>query len=90
MASLSDDSGRPSGTIQVNLGRVKPWGYLSWPNRISMLRLLLIAPFVVLLLNQQRWPAARYAAIGLFVTMAGRMNGKARARRVPYSIQRAV
>jgi len=67
---LWPDSGRPSGTIQVNLGSVKPWGYLSWPNRISMLRLLLIAPFVVLLLNQQRWPAARYAAIGLFVTMA--------------------
>ncbi|HUU22308.1 MAG TPA: CDP-alcohol phosphatidyltransferase family protein [Phycisphaerae bacterium] len=49
---------------------VKPWGSLSWPNRISMLRLLLVAPFVVLLMNQQRWAYARYAAVGIFVMTA--------------------
>lgn len=48
---------------------VRPWGSLSWPNRISILRVLLVAPFVVLLMNQQRWQGARYVALGIFVVM---------------------
>jgi len=50
----------------------RPWGSLSWPNRISMLRLLLVAPFIVLVLNQNQpgWQWARHAALGIFVLMA--------------------
>ena len=51
-------------------GRSKLWHALSWPNRISILRLILIAPFVVLLLNQRQWPFARHAALGIFAVMA--------------------
>jgi cardiolipin synthase len=51
------------------VGEVKPWGSLSWPNRISILRLLLVAPFTVLLMNQHRWGEARYAALAIFVIM---------------------
>ena len=49
----------------------KLWRSLNWPNRISIARLLLIAPFVVLIMNQNdpAWPFARYAAAGLFVMM---------------------
>lgn len=43
---------------------------MNWPNRISLARLLLVGPFVVLLLNQQPWPWARHAALGIFVVMA--------------------
>ena len=51
--------------------QVKPWGALSWPNRISILRLLLVAPFVILLLNQRQWGhAARYLGLGIFLVMA--------------------
>jgi len=32
-------------------------GTLNWPNRISILRLLLVAPLVVALMNQHDWPA---------------------------------
>ncbi len=51
---------------------VRPWGSLSWPNRISILRLLLVAPFVVLLMNQNQpgWGFARHTAVGIFVAMA--------------------
>lgn len=49
----------------------KPWGSLSWPNRISLLRLLLVAPFIVLIMNQGAWgSAARYGAVAIFVSMA--------------------
>ncbi|MCE5278903.1 MAG: CDP-alcohol phosphatidyltransferase family protein [Planctomycetaceae bacterium] len=50
----------------------RPWGSLSWPNRISLLRLLLVAPFIVLLLSQgdDGWPWARHVAIAIFVVMA--------------------
>ena len=54
----------------MNSQTAKPWGSLNWPNRISLLRLLLVAPFVVLLLNQQQVPWARHAALGIFVIMA--------------------
>ena len=51
--------------------QVKPWGALSWPNRISILRLLLVGPFVVLLLNQRQWGhVARYMGLGIFLVMA--------------------
>jgi len=45
------------------------WRGLNWPNRISLVRILGVAPFVVLLLNQQQYPAARYVAAGIFVLM---------------------
>jgi len=54
----------------LNPAEFKVWRALSWPNRISLLRLLLVAPFVVLLMNQQQYDAARYAAAGIFVFMA--------------------
>ncbi len=49
---------------------VQLWRTLNWPNRISLLRLLGVAPFVVLLLNQHAWPAGRYVAMAIFVAMA--------------------
>ena len=44
---------------------------LNWPNRITMLRICLIGPFVLLLLNVQNpdWPWARLAALGLGAAM---------------------
>ena len=52
------------------LSVVKPWKHLNWPNRISLIRLLLVAPFVILLVNQRTWPHARYAAAVIFAAMA--------------------
>ncbi len=51
---------------------VRPWGSLSWPNRISILRLLLVAPFIMLLLNhdRQHWSWAWHAAAAIFIIMA--------------------
>ena len=46
---------------------------MSWPNRITVLRLLLIAPFVMAMLHindPQYTPWARYAAIAMFLIMA--------------------
>ncbi len=55
----------------MNDSEIKPWAVLSWPNRISMMRLLLVAPFVILLMNQREWgETARYGALGIFVVMA--------------------
>jgi len=49
---------------------VKPWASLNWPNRISIIRLLLIVPFVILMLNYQAWGDwARLAALASFVVM---------------------
>lgn len=42
---------------------------MSWPNRISLLRLLLVAPFVVLIMNYHAWPWARQLALAIFVVM---------------------
>ena len=50
-------------------GRIRIWRLLTWPNRISILRLLLIAPYVVCLLNQEEIAWARHAALGIFVVM---------------------
>ena len=54
----------------TNIEDVRPWGSLNWPNRISLLRLALVAPFVVLLARHQQWPWRRYAALGVFIVMA--------------------
>ena len=46
---------------------------LSWPNRITITRILLVAPFVVALLHLQdpEWGEyARWGAVGVFVLMA--------------------
>ena len=49
---------------------IKPWASLNWPNRISIIRLLLIPPFVVLMLNHQEWgDGARLVAMAIFVVM---------------------
>ena len=50
-------------------GRIRIWRLLTWPNRISILRLLLIAPYVVCLLNQEQLAWGRHAALGIFVVM---------------------
>ena len=54
---------------QINSRDVRPWRSLNWPNRISILRLLLVAPFVMLLVYQREWPWCRYAAFAIFVVM---------------------
>jgi len=45
---------------------------LSWPNRLTMLRIILGGPFVVALLNLQStdwyWPWSRYFAAAIFLT----------------------
>jgi cardiolipin synthase len=52
--------------------KIRPWRSLNWPNRITILRLMLVAPFVVLVMNQNqpRWEAARHAALVIFLVMA--------------------
>ncbi len=40
---------------------------LSWPNRITVVRLLLVTPFILLLLNAPDSPWYRYGAVGLAV-----------------------
>ncbi|HUS47550.1 MAG TPA: CDP-alcohol phosphatidyltransferase family protein [Phycisphaerae bacterium] len=54
----------------MDLARIKPWGSLNWPNRISLLRLLMVVPFVIMLMNQRQWPGARYVAMVIFAAMA--------------------
>lgn len=46
------------------------WRGLNWPNRISLLRLVGVAPVVVLLLYQHEWPWARHVVVALFAAMA--------------------
>lgn len=48
----------------------KVWRSLNWPNRISLLRLVMVAPFSVLLMNQHAWPYARHASLAIFVVVA--------------------
>ena len=72
----------------MDSNEIKPWGSLNWPNRISILRLVMIGPFIIMLLNQDQWPWARYAGLAVFVTMsvsdiidgmlARRLNAKTR------------
>lgn len=44
---------------------------LTWPNRLTVLRIILLGPFVVMLLNLQseEWTWSRHAAVGLFLIM---------------------
>jgi len=49
---------------------MRPWAYLSWPNRITLVRLLLVAPFVVLMQRQQSRDLFRYLAVIIFLVMA--------------------
>lgn len=46
--------------------------FLTWPNRLTMLRIVLIGPFVILLLNIQdvTWLWARHGALAIFAAMA--------------------
>lgn len=46
-----------------------PGPYLTWPNVLSLLRLLLVPPFVVLMLNQQEQGVYRHVALGIFLLM---------------------
>ena len=43
---------------------------LSWPNRITLMRLLLVAPFVVLVQQHHARPVFRHLALGIFLVMA--------------------
>ncbi|MDK1030430.1 MAG: CDP-alcohol phosphatidyltransferase family protein [Planctomycetia bacterium] len=43
---------------------------VSWPNRITILRILLATPFAILLLNARDAPAYRYMALGVIAIMA--------------------
>jgi len=43
---------------------------LSWPNRVTLTRILLIAPFVIALMSMQETPLARWIALGVFFLMA--------------------
>ena len=42
---------------------------MSWPNRITVLRLLLVTPFILLLVNAASSPAYRYGAMALVAIM---------------------
>jgi cardiolipin synthase (CMP-forming) len=55
----------------MRLSGIRPWKNLNWPNRISLLRLIFVAPYVILLMNQNDpgWEWARYAALGVFAAM---------------------
>lgn len=61
----------------MTAGRPTPDGtpanrvWLNWPNRITLVRILLIGPLVICLLNlNEAWHGWRYCALGLFVVMA--------------------
>ena len=40
---------------------------MSWPNRITVFRLLLVTPFILLLLYASQSPGCRYGAIGVMI-----------------------
>ncbi len=49
---------------------LEPFQALSWPNRLTVLRLMLVIPFVMALLKMGDYPAARVVAMVLFGVMA--------------------
>jgi len=49
---------------------ITPWRFLNWPNRITLLRLLLVAPFVMAMQRQQAEDAYRYVALAILAAMA--------------------
>lgn len=59
-----------AGAKTLSNGKTRPWASLNWPNRISLLRLLLVAPFIMLVMNQNAWPSARYIALAMFIGLA--------------------
>ena len=45
--------------------------WVSWPNRITITRILLVGPFVICLLHQKQWgEPGRWLAAGIFAVMA--------------------
>ncbi len=56
--------------LRTGENRFALWRALNWPNRITLLRLALLPPFIVLLLRQPGESASRYAALGIFLLMA--------------------
>lgn len=45
--------------------------WLNWPNRITVMRIVLVAPMVIILLNlNEGWSGMRHLALGLFAVMA--------------------
>lgn len=48
----------------------RPWASLNWPNRITLARLFMVAPFIALLLNQDTFVQARHLALLIFMVMA--------------------
>ena len=48
----------------------RAWAILTWPNRIALLRLGLVAPFVMLIMQHHEHPLYRYGAMAVFVVMA--------------------
>ena len=45
---------------------------MGWPNRISLTRIVLVAPFVICLMHLSEWgDAARWAALGICALIAG-------------------
>jgi len=51
----------------MNKGMCAEWW--NWPNRLSLIRIFLAAPFVLMLMNLQNpaWPWSRHAAAGIFL-----------------------
>ncbi len=51
---------------------IAPFQALSWPNRLTMLRILLVVPFVMALLGMdgKAYTPARYVAMAIFAVMA--------------------
>ena len=45
------------------------WRGLNWPNKITLLRILGVVPFVLLLLNQRTWSPGRQVAMCMLVAM---------------------
>ena len=63
--------------------KLMTWRALNWPNRISLLRLLLVPCFLLLLMQQIDWPWARHAALGvMFVIGASDFLDGLLARRL--------
>lgn len=56
--------------MQPSIQGPRPWAYLSWPNRISLMRLIMVAPFFMLMQHHQARPLYRYLALGIFAFMA--------------------
>ncbi len=49
--------------------KTRTWAYLSWPNRISFLRLALVVPFFILIQQHHSYEPYRFIALGIFILM---------------------